>query len=89
MLTPTSTGCDPAIWVERLLRQHGMPPEEIRVILEAGDPEIVRRYLELHRERLHEQLDDRLRALYVLEAFLKTALDLDPCTSMPDPTPLG
>jgi DNA-binding transcriptional MerR regulator len=70
MLTRTSTGCDPAIRVERLLRQHGMPPEEIRAILQASDPEIARRYFELHRERLHEQLDRRLRALDTLESLL-------------------
>jgi hypothetical protein len=55
-----------------MLYVDGMPPEEIRAILEASDPEIVRRYLELHRERLRERLDDRLRALDLLEAFLTT-----------------
>jgi DNA-binding transcriptional MerR regulator len=70
MLTSTSTGCDPAIRVERLLRQHGRSPEEIRAICEARDPEIARRYFELHRERLQEQLHDRLRALDILETLL-------------------
>ncbi len=80
MLTPTSTGCDPAIRVERLLRQHGMPPEEVRALCEAGDPEIARRYFELHRERLQEQLDQRMRALDILEALLTR----DPGTDLRD-----
>jgi DNA-binding transcriptional MerR regulator len=70
MLTPTSTGCDPAIWIERLLRHLGMPPQEIQAIIKARDPETVRRYFELHRERSQEQLDERLRALDTLETLL-------------------
>ncbi len=57
-------------WAERTLRTHDMPQDEIRAILTASDPEIVRRYLELHRERLGEHLDDKLRTLDVLEAVL-------------------
>ena len=37
---------------ERALRELGMPPEEIRVVLITRDPRLVRRHLELHRERL-------------------------------------
>jgi len=33
-----------------------MPPEEIRAVLGAGDPEIVRRHIELHVERLEERV---------------------------------
>ena len=39
-------------------------------MLETRDPETVRRYFELHRERLQEQLDDQLRALDLLETLL-------------------
>ena len=47
-----------------------MPSEEIDAILDADDPEIVRRYLELHRERLEEHLADRLRELDAVESQL-------------------
>ena len=34
-----------------------MPPQEIRAVLAADDPVLVRRLLELHRERLEEWID--------------------------------
>ena len=40
-----------------------MPPEEIDAILGADDPEVIRRYLELHRERLEERLADQRRTI--------------------------
>jgi len=52
-----------------LLRQD-MPFGEVRAVLDAADPAIVRRYLELHRERLEEQIVERRRALDVLERTL-------------------
>jgi DNA-binding transcriptional MerR regulator len=52
------------------LRRNRMPRAEIRAILAADDPEIVRRYLELHRERLEEQLEDSRRALDALTCSL-------------------
>lgn len=52
------------------LRRNRMPRAEIRAVLAADDPEIVRRYLELHRERLEEQLEDRRRALDALACSL-------------------
>jgi hypothetical protein len=55
---------------ERMLRRLWMPEDEIDAVLAAGDPETVRRYFELHRERLQEQLDERRRALDILEALL-------------------
>ena len=57
-------------WAEQALRRHGMPKDEIRAVLTARDPRIVRRYLELHRERLQELLDDKLRTLGALETVL-------------------
>jgi hypothetical protein len=45
------------------LRDQGMPPEEIDAILRANDPEVIRRYLELHRERLEERLADHRRTI--------------------------
>jgi DNA-binding transcriptional MerR regulator len=53
-----------------VLRRNRMPRAEIRAVLAADDPEIVRRYLELHRERLEEQLEDRRRALDALACSL-------------------
>jgi hypothetical protein len=58
---------------ERLLRDLGMPPEEIRAVLVADDPRLVRRHLELHRERLSEELEDRRRALSAIECDLADA----------------
>jgi DNA-binding transcriptional MerR regulator len=52
------------------LRRNGMPRAEIRAVLAADDPEIVRRYVELHRERLEEQLEDRRRSLDALACSL-------------------
>ena len=45
------------------LMDQGMPPEEIDAILGADDPEVVRRYLELHEERLEERFADQRRSI--------------------------
>ena len=58
---------------ERILRDLGMPPEEIRTVLVTDDPRLVRRHLELHRERLVEELLDRRRVLAALERELADA----------------
>jgi hypothetical protein len=58
---------------ERILRSLGMPPEDIRAVLVADDPRLVRRHLELHRERLLEELVDRRRTLAALERELTDA----------------
>ena len=57
-------------WAEHALQAHEMPRSEIRAVLRSGDPTVVRRHLELHRERLREQLDDKLRTIDVLESIL-------------------
>ena len=59
---------------DEALRNQGMPVEELRAVLHAEDPVIVRRYLELHRERLEERLAEELRILDRLE----TELDPEP-----------
>jgi DNA-binding transcriptional MerR regulator len=50
-----------------ILRTQGMPPQEIRALLAADDPLVVRRILELHRERLEEWLDEQLRLVASIE----------------------
>jgi hypothetical protein len=39
------------------LRALEMSPDEARIVTTSDDPEIVRRHLELHRERLEESFD--------------------------------
>lgn len=53
--------------VARTLRRQRMPLDEIRAVLRTDDPEIVRRYLELHRERLHERLAAQVGSLSSIE----------------------
>jgi hypothetical protein len=60
----------PITWAERVLGCQEMPSEEIGSILATDDVEVVRRYLELHRERLQERLADRFRELDTVEAQL-------------------
>lgn len=62
-----------AVLAERILRQLGMPPDEIRAVLDTDDPRQVRRHLELHRERLVEELIDRRRRLAAVERELADA----------------
>lgn len=57
-------------WAVNTLRDQGMPSKEIAAILGAHDPEQVRRYLELHRERLEEHLAHQRRVLARLERLL-------------------
>ena len=53
-----------------VLRRCQMPPDEIRWALTAEDPRIVHMILELHRERLEEELAERRKALGELEVRL-------------------
>ena len=53
-----------------VLRRCQMPEDEIRWVLTAEDPAVVHMILELHRERLEEQLAERGKALGELEAWL-------------------
>jgi hypothetical protein len=47
-----------------------MPSAEIRAVLTTDEPELVRRYLELHRERLEEWLADQRLTLAAIEWHL-------------------
>jgi hypothetical protein len=55
------------------LADQAMPSEEIAAMVRAHDPELVRRYLELHRERLEERLADQQRTIDLLERLLIAA----------------
>lgn len=56
-----------------LLGETGMPADEIRTIVTTADPELVRRYLELHRERLEERLAAQRRTLASVERLLSAS----------------
>lgn len=56
---------------EDVLRRCRMPPDEIRWILTADDPAVVHMILELHIERLEEELTERREALGELDACLR------------------
>ena len=62
----TDLRADPA----EVLRRCQMPPDEIRWVLTAEDSPVVHMILELHRERLEEELAERRKALGELEASL-------------------
>lgn len=52
------------------LRDLGMPWEEVDAILETDDPRLVRRFLQLHAERLEERLADQRTLLLGIEPIL-------------------
>jgi hypothetical protein len=56
--------------VRRILRRQGMPPEELRAVFGSGDPQVVSRVLELHRERLGEWFDEERRLVAAIERSL-------------------
>ena len=58
------------IATEALLRRCQMPPVEIGWVLDAPDPATVHMILELHRERLEEELNERRRQLAAVESRL-------------------
>jgi DNA-binding transcriptional MerR regulator len=61
----------PAVgWAIAMLREQGMPSREIAAILEADSGQLVRQYLELHRERLEEHLAYQRRTLARLDRLL-------------------
>jgi len=53
-----------------LLSRQGMPPGDVSALLETRDPRVIRRHLELHRERLTEQATDQRRAVDRVERLL-------------------
>jgi hypothetical protein len=76
--TRTRSG-DPVRWDDLLsaaheLRRLGMPPTEIHTVLLTDDPDVVRRLIELHRERLHERIADEVATVGRIEASLSEAI---------------
>ena len=57
-------------WVEVVLRGQKMPPDELRAVLTSTDREVVRRYLELHLERLEERFTAQRRVLVSAKRIL-------------------
>ncbi len=53
-----------------LLSRQGMPPGDLSAVLETRDRRVIRRHLELHRERLMEQAIDQRRAIDRAERLL-------------------
>jgi hypothetical protein len=64
---PRPARSDRGARLARVLNDQGMPPRDIRIVLQADDPVMVRRYLELHRERLEERLAAQIRALEAID----------------------
>jgi hypothetical protein len=58
----------------RRLREQGMPPEEVEAVLDVDEAQVLRRYMELHRERLDERLAAERRALEGVERSLALAI---------------
>ena len=64
-------GSDVRVGAADALRRCQMPEDEIRWVLTADDPAVVHMILELHRERLEEELAERRKVLWELEAQLQ------------------
>lgn len=58
-----ASGVPPLIWATSKLLASAMPRSEIRAILRTDDPDVVRRHMELHLERMDEQHAERRRSL--------------------------
>ncbi len=64
-------GPDVRVDAAEVLRRCQMPADEIRWVMGADDPAVVHMIVELHRERLEEELAERRQALGELEAQLQ------------------
>jgi hypothetical protein len=53
-----------------LLSSQGRPPGDVSAVLETRDPRLIRRHMELHRERLMEQAIDQRRVIDQVERLL-------------------
>jgi hypothetical protein len=71
-------GTDVRAGAADVLRCCQMPEDEIRWVLSADDPAVVHMILELHRERLEEELAERRKPLGEIEARLTEQAISDP-----------
>jgi len=69
-------------WAGETLRRLMMPEAEIRAALATDDPVTLRRYLELHEERLQERVREQQRVLGSLERSLTEDI-LERCGQVP------
>jgi hypothetical protein len=65
---------DSVAWAIGRLWEQGMPSDEIAAIVAAQEMQLVYRLLELHEERLEEQLMDQRRVLGRIELLLTEAI---------------
>jgi hypothetical protein len=68
-------GSERVAWAEAVLREQGMPADELRVVLTSADPELVRRHLELHLELLDERLAAQKRLVEAIGLILTDPRD--------------
>lgn len=74
-MKPASPVVSDAIgFATRTLREQGMPLDEVKAALAVEEPQVLRRYMELHRERLDERLAAERRALAGVERLLAMAI---------------
>ena len=66
-----------------VLRDQGMPMDELRVVLTSADREVVRHHRELHLERLEEWLVAQRRSLASAERDLLQAAGCLPASDPP------
>jgi hypothetical protein len=76
-------GSSRVAWAEMVLRDQEMPPDELRVVLTTADPEVIRRHLELHMERLVEWLITQRRIVARVERILAEAAERDRVATRP------
>ena len=70
-------GSERVAWAEAVLREQGMPADELRVVLTSAHPELVRRHLELHQELLDERLAAQKRLVEAIGLLLTDLRDRD------------
>lgn len=74
-MKPASPVVSDAIgFATRALREQGMPLDEVKAVLAVEEPQVLRRYMEIHRERLDERLAAERRALAGVERLLAMAI---------------
>ena len=92
-------GWDDLLWAAHELQRLGMRPTEIHTVLVTDDPDVVRRHMELHRERLQERLAIEVATVANIEASLSEAIrarnrarsqnDVGRCDETPEPDQVG